>query len=71
MPRHPFKFTRVTTAVLGGLSLLSGLTPLARADVDPHAQEDAFAAEAAALLPAAAPPIAEATAPADRITLGE
>ena len=51
--------------------MIAGRPSEARADADAHAQEDAFAAEAAALLPAAVPPIAEATAPLDRITLGE
>jgi YVTN family beta-propeller protein len=46
-------------------------SPMAKAGPDLHAQEDTFAAEAAALLPKGDVPIAQATAPLDRITLGE
>jgi len=65
------KFIRTHGTVLCGLILCAGSLTVARADADPHAQADAFAAETAALLPAAAPPVTEATAPADRITLGD
>ncbi len=71
MNQPPFKFPRAGIALLCGAVVSSVFAPAARADGDPHAQADAFAAEAAALLPAAAPPIAAATAPLDRITLGE
>ncbi len=57
------------------LTILCGamifLQPLARADVDRHAQQDAFDAEVAALLPASKLAAVAATAPSDRITLGE
>src|SRR5262245_1544902 len=67
---YPPKLTQ-----LGLLAAFAGIlvsAPVANADPDPHAVADTFAAEAAALMPAAAMPMAiAATAPADRITLGE
>ena len=70
--RNPHcKSTSVQLAILCGVILASCLSPVARADADPHAQQDKFAAEAAALLPAVKPPVAAATAPLDRIRLGE
>src|SRR5256885_10794846 len=58
--------------VFCGAVLLSSLSPGARADLSPHAQADTFAAETAALLPAASPPMAAAAvAPTDRSTLGD
>ncbi len=71
MPSQPFKFIRVSTAAFCGMIVFLVLSRVAQADEDTHAQADAFAAEAAALLPAAGPSIAAATAPAERITLGE
>ncbi|PYK58589.1 MAG: hypothetical protein DME21_15390, partial [Verrucomicrobia bacterium] len=68
--RH-LKTTPVAVAVLSGMVLLTGLPPVARADLDPHVQADTFAAEAAALLPAAPRRITKAAAPVDRITLGD
>jgi YVTN family beta-propeller protein len=56
---------------LCGAFLLTGLPRVARADFDPHVQADTFAAEAAALLPAAPRRIGKAAAPTDRITLGD
>ena len=50
------KSIQAAVAALSGIVLLSGLATVARADPDPHAQADTFAAEAAALLPVAAPP---------------
>ena len=70
MPRWPFKFARVSVAMLCGV-ILSGLTPIARADVASHLQVDTFALDAAALVPGGLPPVASLTAPLDRITLGE
>ncbi len=66
---RPSKLTRIGLLAVFGTRLF--LDPVAMAGPDLHAQEDAFAAEAAALLPAASPPIATAVPPADRITLGE
>ncbi|PYJ59783.1 MAG: hypothetical protein DME24_11860 [Verrucomicrobia bacterium] len=68
--RH-LKTTPIAVAVLSGMVLLTGLPPVARADLDPHVQADTFAAEAAALLPAAPRRITKAAAPVDRITLGD
>jgi YVTN family beta-propeller protein len=69
---HP-KSIRVSAAVLCGTFLLSGLPPVARADLDPHVQADTFAAEAAALLPVDARPVAVLAppTPTQRITLGD
>lgn len=64
---HP-NFSRFVLALFSS-ALCLGLDPAAKAD--PHAIADAFAAEAAALLPPAEPPVAALIAPADRITLGE
>ena len=58
----------VTIVLLGMIQLI---VPMARGDVDPHARQDAFDAEVAALLPAAELPLAVAAAPSDRITLGD
>ncbi|MBL9170206.1 MAG: DUF1929 domain-containing protein [Verrucomicrobiales bacterium] len=62
---------RKPTAAAVGLSLL--LTPQRSvfADVDPHVQEDTFAAEVAALLPPAMPMLAAVPTPGERITLGD
>lgn len=65
--RHP-NFIRIgLLAVFVAIFLI----PAANAGPDLHAEEDAFAAEAAALLPAADPPIMAATLPGERSTLGE
>src|SRR5438876_3314313 len=71
MRTHHPKSIHVALAVVCGTVLLTGLPPIARADLDPHVQADTFAAEAAALLPAAPRRITKAAAPVDRITLGD
>lgn len=69
MSTHASRFHQISLLLFAGATFLS--TPVAQAGPDMHAQEDAFAAEASALLPPANIPVAQATAPADRITLGE
>src|SRR6185503_3348082 len=72
MRSHHSKFSEAKLGVVCGTMLLIGLCPLAKADPGKHAQEDTFAAEAAALLPAASPmEAAAAPAPSARITLGD
>ena len=53
------------------IALAAALAIPAAADPDPHAAADTFAAEAAALLPAAPLPVAAAVAPTDRNRLGD
>ena len=68
--RHSFGARFI--AALCGASLLLIVPLSARADVDPHAAQDAFDAEVAALLPQPDPVFtAAATPPAQRSTLGE
>jgi YVTN family beta-propeller protein len=69
MQSHPPKFP--TTAGCGAALIALLSLSVARGDVDSHAQDDAFAAEAAALLPPAEPVIAAVVAPEDRDTLGD
>ena len=72
MCNHHSKFSEAKFGVVCVTMLLVGLSPLAMADPGKHAQEDTFAAEAAALLPAPAPLVAGAApAPTARITLGD
>ena len=56
--------------VIAAVAFFAMSVPL-RADTDPHAVADAFALEAAALLPEATPPVAAAVAPTDRNRLGD
>lgn len=72
MPTHPTKPNRARVAALCGALLASGVTGSVRADIDPHAAQDAFDAEVAALLPPPEPLFtAAATPPLQRSTLGE
>jgi hypothetical protein len=62
---------RKPTAAAVGLSLLLTAQRSVFADIDPHVQEDTFAAEVAALLPPAMPMLAAVPTPGERITLGD
>lgn len=71
MPTLP-KPQRARIAALCGALLASGVHSSVRADIDPHAAQDAFDAEVAALLPQPEPIFtAAATPPLQRSTLGE
>lgn len=68
--RHTL-LTRTSIPALCGALLFSGLPISIRADIDPHAAQDAFDAEVAAMLPETDIVSAAATLPAERSTLGE
>ena len=72
MPTRHTKPSRARIAALCGALLASGAASSVRADIDPHAAQDAFDAEVAALLPQPEPIFtAAATPPLQRSTLGE
>ncbi|HUR47323.1 MAG TPA: MBG domain-containing protein, partial [Candidatus Saccharimonadales bacterium] len=72
MHAHPLNFRKMYIMYLWCAGLLPSLCFQAQADPDPHATQDAFAAEAAALLPAGQVAMAAAApAPSARITLGD
>lgn len=72
MSTHASTHPRTPIAVLCGVLLTTGITPMVRADVDPHAAQDAFDADVAALLPQPETVFtAAATPPAQRSTMGE
>lgn len=69
----PYRLVRLKALAWLPVAFLSlTLAPgSAQADVDPHVQEDTFAAEVAALLPPPPPMLAGIPAPTERITQGD